>query len=243
MRSLGAALVVLAAVSCGGDAPEAAGEAGTEVTRGLLAGAQQGPSTMPGPNGRPTPVRDVPLEEVGFDRGSDDAPVRVVEMSDYGCGYCRKFHEETFPALRDEFIETGKVQWKFVPYVTGMFDNSMAALRSAECTLEQSADAFERLNDRLWEEQSEWKSSGDAEALVRSWADEAGADMDQYDACHAEGRRFERIAAAGGLARQLGVRGTPTFFVLGYGPLQGALPLDTFRQILALVHEDVTSGQ
>lgn len=224
------------AVSCGSDAsPET--DTAQDVTRGLLsaAGANGGGEAAGGRG----PMRQFTLNELGVDRGTPGAPIRVMELSDYGCGYCRRFHMETFPALDEEFVQTGIVEWKFLPYVTGMFDNSRAALRAAECTLEQSPEAFERINDRLWEGQTEWKSSADAAALLRSWAVEAGAEAEAYDACHDEGRRLDRIAAAGEVARELGVRGTPTFFVVGYGPLQGALPLETFQQIFRSIHLDM----
>jgi protein-disulfide isomerase len=233
--SLAAALFLAA---CGGDGEPAPGaEAPADVTRGLLSAAGAGgESTARGQ--RAGPLREVPLAELGFDRGVEGAPVQVIEMSDYGCGYCRRFHMETFPTLKEEFIETGMVEWKFVAYVTGMFDNSRAALRAAECSLEQSPELFERVNDRLWEDQADWKSSGSAADLVREWSVAAGVDPAAYDQCHAEGRRLDRIETAGRVARELGVRGTPTFLVVGYGPLQGALPLDSFRQILQSVHQD-----
>lgn len=227
--------------SCGGDAaPSADSDSPADVTRGLLSAAgAEGGSTSSGQ--RTGPLREVPLAELGFTRGVEGAPVQVIEMSDYGCGYCRRFHMETFPTLEEEFIETGMVEWKFVAYVTGMFDNSRAALRAAECSLEQSPELFERVNHRLWEDQAAWKSSGNATDLVREWAIAAGVDPATYDACQTEGRRLDRIETAGGLARELGVRGTPTFVVVGYGPLQGALPLDSFRQILLSVHEDAVA--
>lgn len=225
------AVAVLAA-GCGQDAPPAAGQADADLTRGLL-------SATGAERRGPGPVREIPLEELGFNRGSSEAVVRVIELSDYGCGYCRQFHMETFPALHSEFIESGMVEWKFLPYVTGMFDNSMAALRGAECALDQSADLFEQVNDRLWREQSAWKSSGDAPALVRDWARAAGVDLEAYDSCIGSGSRMDRIQASGEVARQLGVRGTPSFIVVGYGPLQGALPLETFQQILRSVHSDI----
>lgn len=236
-RALLLGFVLAAAAMCGGE-PEADAGA-SDVTRGLLSAAGGGAAASQ-PTGRPSPVRDVPIEELGFNRGSSEAPIRVIEMSDYGCGYCRQFHLETFPSLREEFIESGIVEWKFVPYVTGMFDNSHAVLRAAECTLEQSPQLFERINERLWHEQSAWKESDDAASLVRSWVDDAGADLGEFDDCQASGRRADRITAASALAREMGVRGTPTFLVMGYGPLQGALPLDTFRRVLLSVQEQVT---
>ena len=182
----------------------------------------------------------VPVSEVGFNRGVVEAPVKVVEMSDYGCGYCRKFHEETFPTLLTDFIESGMVEWKFVPYITGMFENSLVATEAAECTYVQDETAFERLNSHLWDDQDGWKRSNDPQPVVRGWVSELGIDMEAFDECLANDDRMNRIATSTTLARQLGVRGTPTFIVIGYPPLQGALPLETFQEILGAVHAEVT---
>lgn len=196
--------------------------------------------TVPMPPAQERPTIDV--VQLGFDRGSAEAPIRVVEMSDYGCGYCRKFHLETWPTLREQFVEEGKVEWKFVPFVTGMFQNSLAATRAAECTLAQDVETFEAMNEALWEKQSEWKGASEPEPVLRGMAETAGADMGAWDTCVAEQSRDERIAAATALSRQVGVRGTPTFFVVGYPPLQGALPTETFVRILDMVHADATQG-
>ena len=228
--------------SCRAEAPAAGEDDTTATTRSLL--------TEPPSDGVSTPILgvpnpdpnapDIPIAELGYDRGSAEAPVKVLEMSDYGCGYCRKFHMETFPTLQDEFIETGMVEWKFAPFVTGMFGNSLPVTEAAECALEQDEEAFLALNERLWRDQAEWKGSSDAAGLVRQWAGELDVDVARFDACLAEDRRLPRVAAQSGLSRQLGVRGTPTFFVLGYPPLQGALPTEMFREILTLVHAEAT---
>jgi protein-disulfide isomerase len=180
----------------------------------------------------------VPVSQVGFNRGSEDAPVKVVEMSDYGCGYCRQFHEESFPTLMEQFIETGMVEWKFVPYITGMFEHSLVATEAAECTYAQDSEAFETLNRRLWLEQAAWKRSSDAEAVVHDWVSQLGIDMDAFQTCVTDNELLPRIAGSTKLASQIGVRGTPTFIVLGYPPLQGALPLETFQEILTLVYNE-----
>jgi len=182
----------------------------------------------------------IDIAVLGFDRGAPDAPVRVIEMSDYGCGYCRKFHEETWPVLREEFVDAGKIEWKFLPFISGMFKNSTAATRAAECVLEQGGERFEAMNHRIWTDQREWKASGDPEAVLRGLAGEVGADLGRYDSCLSENRREARVKQATAVAREVGVRGTPTFFVLGYPPLQGALPTDAFRQVLSAVVADAT---
>jgi protein-disulfide isomerase len=183
---------------------------------------------------------DLDVSLLGFDRGSRDAPVRVLEMSDYGCGYCRQFHMQTWPVLQKEFVETGKVEWKFLPFVTGMFRNSQHATTAAECALEQGPAAFEAMNHRLWADQKEWKPSSDAAGVIAGWVDELGLDGDRYKTCVSSNRRENRIAAARTVSRQLGVRGTPTFFIMGYPPIPGALPTDVFRQVLNQVYEDAT---
>jgi protein-disulfide isomerase len=185
---------------------------------------------------------DIDVASLGYNSGDPDSPVRVLEMSDYGCGYCRQFHVETFPTLLSEFIETGMVEWKFMPFITGMFDNSLAATEAAECALLQSHSVFDRLNERLWMDQTDWKRSGEPEVVVRAMAADAGADLAELDACLADDRQVDRIAGATRLAQTAGVRGTPTFFVFGYQPLQGALPTDAFREILTAVHAEATQG-
>jgi len=233
------AALILAATACSEAESQPSGT--SDLSRALLqAPRDDGASTVIAAdpalsdNGGPR----VPVSQVGFNRGSEEAPVKVVEMSDYGCGYCRQFHEETFPSLREQFIETGMVEWKFVPYITGMFEHSLVATEAAECTHAQDPEAFETLNRRLWNEQAAWKRSSNAEQVVHDWVGELDIDMDAFRSCVEDDDRLPRIAASTTLAGQLGVRGTPTFVVLGYPPLQGALPLETFQEILTLVYNE-----
>jgi protein-disulfide isomerase len=217
-----------------------------ETSQELLSSArpdEAGPaSEVPPGIAAPRQQANIDIAALGFDRGSHEAPVRVIEMSDYGCGYCRKFHEETWPVLREQFVDAGKIEWKFLPFVSGMFKNSSYATRAAECAMEQGPDVFEAMNARIWNDQKEWKGSGDPAPTLRSYAGDVGADLGRYDSCLAEGRRDQRVSAATSLAHQVGVRGTPTFFVVGYPPLQGALPTEAFQQVLTMVYADATGA-
>jgi protein-disulfide isomerase len=234
---LGAALLY----GCGAD-----GEPGASRTDATTRSLLDQPDVVGGPS---TPVEGAPdltsratrayIPELGHNIGSVEAPLKLIEYSDFGCGYCRRFHEETFAALREQFIDTGRIEWKFMPFITGMFDNSLAVTEAAECVREQREEAFWAFSDRLWERQPEWKGSGDPESVARSWANELGVDVGRYESCLAEDRRLERVAGATLVAQQLGIRGTPTFWLVGYGPLQGALPLDVFQGILSAVLEQV----
>jgi protein-disulfide isomerase len=241
VRVLSIALLAMGVVACGEAAPPA--QRTDETTRALLGGTlESSASTMvrevPGLGG----VASVNVTDLGYNRGSVDAPLKVIEFSDFGCGYCRRFHQESFPTLMDEFIETNKVEWKFMPFIAGMFENSLAVTEAAECALEQSPALYEAVGGELWARQSEWKESDEPEALVRGWARDAGVDLARYDSCLAEDRRMSRIAGANATADQLGVRATPTIWLVGLGPLQGALPLETFRGILGQVHDEIVAA-
>ncbi|MCG6954689.1 MAG: DsbA family protein [Gemmatimonadetes bacterium] len=248
MRRIGryaATITVLALTACGGGSqPREEADNGVPDVQPSSAESPSASDVSTGSQASPsasgTQDRGPDVSFLGFDRGSKDAPVRVLEMSDYGCGYCRQFHMQTWPVLKKEFVETGKVEWKFLPFVIGMFRNSQQATTAAECALEQGPAAFEAMNHRLWADQKEWKSSSDAAGVIAGWVDGLGLDADRYRSCVSSNRRESRIVAANTVSRQLGVRGTPTFFIMGYAPIPGALPTDVFRQVLNQAYEDAT---
>lgn len=168
------------------------------------------------------------VERLGYTWGDDAAPIHVVEFSDFGCGYCKQFHEEAFSELLAEFVETGQVHWRFVPFNVGMFPNADGALKTAECAGAQ--DRILEASDALFARQREWKNGDDAEGTFQSIARDIGVDVGAWQQCMDEGTRTDRTAANTNVARRVGIRGTPTFFVDGY-PIPGALPLDNFRAI------------
>ena len=237
------ALLALVA-ACGiGDAPESQNTDAT--TRALLGQpSSEGPATtfdsLPNLASQMTTAY---LPALGYNRGDVAAPVKVIEFADFGCGFCRLFHEESFPALKAQFIDTGMIEWKFLPFITGTFRNSLPVTEAAECALEQGTAQYEALGGFLWVRQGDWKETGDAAALVRSWAMEAGLDMARYDSCLGEDRRMDRVAGSTAIAQQLAVRATPTFWIVGYGPLQGALPLDVFQGVFTTVHAEIVAAR
>lgn len=195
-------------------------------------------SAGPGGAVRAGGTQELDIASLGYNDGPSDAPVRVLEFSDFGCGYCRRFHEESYPVLVQEYMDAGKVEWKYVPMILGMFPNAMEAAQAGECAGEQGE--FAVMRDLLFERQPDWKQSNDPEALMVEYAGEVGLDVDRFNQCVAEGWRDERIQAGTQLSRQVGVRGTPTFFVVGYAPIPGAIPLDLFRAALDTVYAEAT---
>lgn len=172
------------------------------------------------------------LRNVGYNLGDPNAPIAIVEFSDFGCHFCNQFAQNTFPALHDEYIETGKVQWKYVPYILGIFPNGDRAALAGECAAEQGEQAFWAMHDVLFDNQREWKSEGSgARSLFARFAAELQLDQKRFLACYDQNRPATTIARNTRLGQQLGVRATPTFFING-ARVEGAIPLELFRQVL-----------
>jgi len=177
------------------------------------------------------PSPEVALGELFHELPAPDARVTVVEFSDFGCPYSRRFALTTFPTLREEYVDAGKVRWRFVPFVLGMFSNGSEAMRASTCVAEQGEQAFWAMHDTLFTAQDEWKAARDADTLFLRYAEASGADGETFLACYRDARSADRVAAARALATDGGVRSTPTFFVNGQ-IVQGAVPLGEFRSVL-----------
>ena len=167
----------------------------------------------------------------GYDRGSASAPVTVLEFADFGCRWCAHFAAETWPVLETEYVRPGRVRWKYVPFVMGMFPNGDFAARTAECAAEQGMAAFVRTHDRLFQQQAAWTRSSYPTDTFRAIAQAARLDVGRFDACFVSEAPRDRVHASNVLADRLGVRSTPTFFVNGER-VEGALPVEQFRAIL-----------
>lgn len=167
----------------------------------------------------------------GHVRGREDAPVRVIEFSDFGCPYCARFALEIYPALHREYVETGKVQWRYVTIVMGRYPNGAEAARAAECAAEQGEDAFWAVHDLLYARQPEWTEAGEPEALFGRYVADAGLDTGRFESCYRENRSRPRVMAGIALAAQSAVRGAPTFFINGVR-VEGVLPVERFRRVL-----------
>ena len=193
------------------------------------------PAAPPAQSGEPAgPRRKVDLfgvdvTGIGYDRGDPRAPVVIVDFSDFGCPFCGQFERETYPPLAREFVATGKVYFKYVPFVMGMFPNGSEAARAAECAAEQGK--FWEMHDRLYATQPVWKSSDAPATLFERDAAAIGIDTRRYASCYTEGRGDARTTAANEAAHRLGIRATPTFFVNGR-QIEGALPLPQFRMVI-----------
>lgn len=223
----------LAVAGCGGERTDtvrearapAADEAARAATRELM-------ETQ-----RPEPID---VTTMGFDLGNaETAKLMVIEFSDYACGYCRRFHIETFQNLRRDFVEPGDVAWKYIPFELGIFSNGREGGVAGQCAAPQGR--FFEMSDMLFERQAGWKNESDPTPVFLGFARELGLDVDEYAACLGSTEANEQIRSNTRVAQQIGIRGTPTFFVNGF-PLQGALPEDMFREMFANALAEIGGG-
>jgi protein-disulfide isomerase len=186
-------------------------------------------STALGAQPRQVTVGGIDLTGVGYDEGSPTAPIVVVNFSDFGCPYCASFSAESYPVLAREFVQAGKVFYKYVPFAMGMFPNGKQAARASECAADQRR--FDPMAARLYARQRDWKRARTARPIFMEEAAAAGLDTAAFAVCYDSRRTDVRTERATIIAERLGLRATPTFFVNGRG-IEGALPLAQFQDLL-----------
>ena len=174
-------------------------------------------------------------------KGSDKAPVTVYEMSDFQCPYCRQFAQETFPQLERDYIRTGKVRWVFINFpLTSVHQHASAAAELALCAGKQQK--FWRVHDLLFTYQKSWAPLKEAGPFFVSLADSAGLSKPALLSCLQAPETLNSVRADAEGAARSGATSTPTFYIEG-GLLEGALPLDVFRQVLDSVYAEKKDGR
>jgi len=172
--------------------------------------------------------------------GQADAPVVIVEFSDFQCPYCARFARQTFPQIKREYIDTGKVKLVFRDFPLSFHKNAALAAEAAQCAYEQ--DAFWEMHDRIFAGQSEWAGSSEAKQIFIQYAEELGLDRGRFRECLDSGRYQEEVRQDFKDGASYGVTGTPTFFINGR-KLVGAQPFSTFQRLIEAEAERSSKGE
>lgn len=168
---------------------------------------------------QPSKIGDVAM-------GSETAPVTIVEYASMTCHFCAEFSVKTFPALKERYIDTGKVrfilrEFPFDPLAAG-------AAMLARCI---DKDKYYPMIETLFEQQPKWKVQNPLQPLF-DIAKQAGFTKESFDACLSNQELLngiEEVRKRG--AEQFKVNSTPTFFINGER-LQGAQPFAEFEKII-----------
>jgi predicted DsbA family dithiol-disulfide isomerase len=166
-----------------------------------------------------------PRVEVAFDpvrlNGSPDAPVRVVEFSDFECPYCRSV-EKTIQALLAKYPGKVSLAYRDSP-LTSLHPGAQRAAEASRCAAEQGK--FWPYHDRLL------ASSSLDVAKLKEHAKELGLDQKKFDSCVDTGSQRAAVDRDAEQGRLAGVSATPSFFINGI-PLSGAQPAAAFEKII-----------
>jgi len=160
-------------------------------------------------------------------KGSEDAPITIVEFSEYECPYCKKYIDESYFKILEEYGD--EVFYVFRDYPLGFHKHSQNTAEAARCAGDQGK--YWEYHDKLFEEQETWKAESDATDLLVSYAEELGLDKEKFSSCLTEGKFVDAIKSDFELGQKVGVSGTPSFFVNGR-LLVGAQPYEVFRQAI-----------
>jgi len=163
--------------------------------------------------------------------GDEDAPVVLIEFSDYQCPFCRSFWRDTLPLIKSEFIDTGKVKFVYRDLPLAIHPSAMPAAQATECAEEQGK--FWEMHDKIFEEQDKLGrgtvqfSVGD----LKRWAGEIRLDTSDFNSCLDSEKYKGEVENDLNDGRLVGVSGTPSIFVNGR-LVVGAQPFSVFQSLI-----------
>jgi protein-disulfide isomerase len=164
--------------------------------------------------------------------GDADAPVTIIEFSDFQCPYCARFVLNTMPEIKSKYIDTGKVKLVFRDFPLGFHANSGHAALAAEC----AEDKYFEMHDALFAGQADWASVEDPTTIFKGYAKDIGVDVTKWQTCYTSGKYTNETSKDLADGSAAGVTGTPTFFIGndkdGYVTLVGAQPFSAFQQAI-----------
>jgi len=161
-------------------------------------------------------------------KGDDNAPIVIVEFTDYQCPFCQRHFTQTFSQIESEYIDTGKVKYVAMDFPLNFHPEAQKAAEAARCVRAQAGDeGYFEMHDTLFENQAVLN-----EPNYKSWArDIFGVNGADFDRCLDGGEFSDAVQADLAYGSSLGITGTPGFFINGV-KISGALPFSEFKSII-----------
>lgn len=220
-----------------GAQPYAAFKQAIEQAEGGQPAVAAQPAAQPvAPASAPTPVSIAPREVTAM--GDPNAPVTIIEYSDYQCPFCRRHVVETMPQIKANFIDTGRVYYVFKDFpIASLHPLAYRQHEAALCIADAAdSDAYWQAHD-LFFEKVETFQAGSVEAIDAIILTEfENAGLPDIATCLQNGTFAEEVQALLAEGQAAGVTGTPAFFIDGY-PVSGAQPYDLFEYAIGLAEE------
>ena len=184
----------------------------------------------------PQIIRNISLDDDPM-KGNPDAPITIIEFSDFQCPFCAKFHETTLPQLEKNYISTGKVNFVYRDFpIQSIHPNAIPAALASECADDQGK--FWEMHDMIFKNQRSWQGLSIEQSIntFTEYASEIALNFDEFDSCMSSVKHLEEIRNDLNDGREYGVTGTPGFFVgneeIGFTKLIGAQPFSSFQRVI-----------
>lgn len=179
-----------------------------EIKR-LLQSRPQRPQRPPTPTEAKAEVDDDPF------LGDTNAPVTLIEFSDYQCPYCGRFFQTTLPQLKKEYIDTGKLKYVFRDFPLPFHQQAQKASEAAQCAGDQGK--YWEMHDLIFKNQRAMQVED-----LKGYAENLGLNKANFDKCLDGDKYTEEVKKDMADGRKVGVRGTPSF-VLGKSTKDGKI--------------------
>lgn len=153
--------------------------------------------------------------------GNPNAPITIIEFSDFTCGFCGRFAQTTLEPILEAYPDEVRIVYMDFPFLSQM---SVPAAMAAECAHDQGQ--FWEMHDLIFANQRNLTPD-----VLREQAVALELDMDAYDVCMEDQAHMDEIRADLSVGQELGVSGTPAFFVNGRF-VSGAQPVEVFSQFI-----------
>ncbi|MBS3128381.1 DsbA family protein [Candidatus Woesearchaeota archaeon] len=157
-------------------------------------------------------------------KGNANAPVTIIEFSDFQCPFCKRFYEDTLPQLLKEYVDTGKAKFVYRDYPLDFHPQAQKAAEAAECAGDQGK--FWEMHDKLFENQQSLSVENH-----KKWATELDLDTTKFNDCLDTGKNAEEVQKDLAEGSAAGVSGTPGFFVNNQ-IISGAVPFAVFKEAI-----------
>jgi len=164
-------------------------------------------------------------------KGDLNAPLTVIEFSDFQCPFCLRHYTETQPALNEKYVDSGKVLWVYNNFPLNIHPQAPAAAVASECAADQGK--FWEMHDALFNSVDKW-SIDQPNDVFKSLAADIGLDADKFATCLSDPAITERVNSDEAEGTQF-VQGTPTFIIVHGSEgsiIPGALPEASFSKVL-----------
>lgn len=162
--------------------------------------------------------------------GDENAPVTIIEFSDFECPFCEAFYSQTLSQIKSEYVDTGKAKLYYRHYPLAFHPAAVPAGLASECANEQGR--FWEYHDMVFENQARISGGGDnANTALKEFAANLGLNANQFDSCFDSAKYQANVDQDLNDGTAAGVSGTPTVFVNGRR-IVGAQPYATFKAII-----------